>query len=77
MFGKVSETDNGLIGPPPTLDQITSYLIDMKNETAPCSDQVNVDLLKGALNLVFDELVEISGEIWLNNEIPEIWLETS
>ena len=72
----ISETDHWPLGPPPSEEQINSFLRRMRNGTAPGVDAINIELLKSAPEPFISELTALIGDIWINNEIPSEWLTT-
>ncbi|CAF4329403.1 unnamed protein product [Rotaria sp. Silwood2] len=59
---------------PPTLEEISQALKQMKNRKAPSNDDISTDILKAGELPVLKWLHEIFVDIWQNEEIVDDWI---
>lgn len=62
---------------PPNPDEVSEYVQNLRNNTAPGNDRLNIELIKYGPPSLFNKLCELISNVWESNQIPPEWTETT
>jgi len=67
--------NDGQVVEPPTLDEVSKAINELKNCKAAGKDGVPAELLKAGSLRLHEAIHELIGKIWMDEELPSDWLD--